>query len=243
MGKRSPFTPRKRWKLENLKILDFRRDLSLMVSTFRDLAAYADNIEGLVAEFEEGLETICELNVKKKVYRGKSNAIWWSNKLESMRSRVRALRRRFQRTRDPSERLRREVYYKAEYAKYKLMMKQAKQNKFLEFLESVIQKNKLGEVKNVITDKSVSVNLHRLRQENGEFTSSYEETRDYLIKYNFPSIDESYEINLDLLPDSEVMDFETDEIEACITAMRKGAPGIDCWSTEFLEEIFHVDKE
>ncbi|GBL80329.1 hypothetical protein AVEN_92244-1 [Araneus ventricosus] len=59
-----------------------------------------------------------------------------------MRSRVWVSRHRFQRTRDPSDRLRREVYYKAEYAKYKLMIKQAKQNKFL---ESVIQKNKLDE--------------------------------------------------------------------------------------------------
>ncbi|GBL80850.1 RNA-directed DNA polymerase from mobile element jockey [Araneus ventricosus] len=39
------------------------------------------------------------------------------------------------------------------------------------------------------------------------------------------------------------MDFETDKIEACITAMRKNAPGIDGWSIEFLEEIFYVDKE
>ncbi|GBL91877.1 hypothetical protein AVEN_172791-1 [Araneus ventricosus] len=111
-----------------------------MVSTFRDLAAYAENIEDFIADFEEGLETICELNVKKKVYRGKSNALWWSIKLESMRGRVRALRRRFQHTRNPSERLRREVYYKVEYAKYKLI-KQARQNKFLEFMESVIEKN------------------------------------------------------------------------------------------------------
>ncbi|GBM42957.1 hypothetical protein AVEN_140833-1 [Araneus ventricosus] len=140
MGKRSPFTPRKRWKVENLKILDFRRDLSLLVSTFRDLAAFAENIEDLIADFEKDLATICELNVKKKVYKLKFNAFWWSNKLDAMRSRVWALRRRFQRSPDPSERLRREVYYTAEYAKYKLMIKQGKQINFWSFGECYPEK-------------------------------------------------------------------------------------------------------
>ncbi|GBL86745.1 hypothetical protein AVEN_95993-1, partial [Araneus ventricosus] len=56
-------------------------------------------------------------------------------------------------------------------------------------------------------------------------------------------MDDRYEIDLDLLPVSEVVNIEIDEVEACITSMRKGAPGIDGWSIEFLEEIFYVDEE
>ncbi|GBN84057.1 hypothetical protein AVEN_172839-1 [Araneus ventricosus] len=109
---KSSVTKKSRWKLEKLKLIDFRRDLCCLIQTFCDIEIKKSNFTEVMRVLEEGLNLICENNCKKKSLREKQSAIWWSPNLEMMRSKTRALRRRYQRTRDDEERNRRKIIAK-----------------------------------------------------------------------------------------------------------------------------------
>ncbi|GBM27544.1 hypothetical protein AVEN_257856-1 [Araneus ventricosus] len=78
----------------------------------------------------------------------------------------------------------------------------------------IIQKNKVGVVKNVINDKRMDTKIYPIRKENGELTEDFNEGRDTIIKRHFPKIPKSME--------------------------KDGAPGPDGWA---LEEIFLANKD
>ncbi|GBN79732.1 hypothetical protein AVEN_38918-1 [Araneus ventricosus] len=110
------------------------------------------------------------------------DAIWWNPTLEIKRSRVRALRRRFQATREQNERLQRKIKYKREYAEYKLMIKKAKRECMIEFLEKITQKNSMGVIKNILKDKRLDIKMALIAQDNGELTRDFADSRDYVLK-------------------------------------------------------------
>ncbi|GBO45290.1 hypothetical protein AVEN_148131-1 [Araneus ventricosus] len=100
-----------------------KKDLKTLIEYFREIEINRHDIDDLLEQFDEGLRWICEKNKKPPKQKKKPDAIWWNPRLEIKRSRVRALRRRFQAQRDPDERLRRQVIFKKEQAEYKLMIK------------------------------------------------------------------------------------------------------------------------
>ncbi|GBM74703.1 hypothetical protein AVEN_274840-1 [Araneus ventricosus] len=99
------------WKIEEIFFMDFRKDLKTLIENFREIELYRHNIDDLLEQFEEGLRWICEKHKPKK-QKKKPDAIWWNSRLEIKRSRVRALRRRFQAQSDPDVRLRRQIIFK-----------------------------------------------------------------------------------------------------------------------------------
>ncbi|GBM16751.1 hypothetical protein AVEN_9349-1 [Araneus ventricosus] len=121
------------------------------------------------------------------------DAIWWNPTLEIKRSRVRALRRRFQATREKNERLQRKIKYKREYEEYKLMIKKAKREFMIEFLEKITQKNSMGVVKNILKDKRLDIKMALIIQDNGELTRHFSDSRDYVLRNIFPWLKRTYE--------------------------------------------------
>ncbi|GBO16797.1 hypothetical protein AVEN_189038-1, partial [Araneus ventricosus] len=95
--------------------------------------------------------------------------------------RGRALRRRFQATREQNERLQRKIKYKREYAEYKLMIKKAKRECMIEFLEKITQKKSMGVIKNILKDKRLDIKMALIVQDNGELTRDLADSREFLI--------------------------------------------------------------
>ncbi|GBO11323.1 hypothetical protein AVEN_228545-1 [Araneus ventricosus] len=120
------------------------------------------------------------------------DAIWWSPTLEIKRSRVRALRRRSQATREQNERFQRKIKYKKEYAEYKIMIKKAKRECIIEFLEN--HTKELGVIKNILKDKKLDIKKVLIVQDNGELNREFADSGDYVLKKHFPVVEEDIRV-------------------------------------------------
>ncbi|GBM25712.1 hypothetical protein AVEN_241984-1 [Araneus ventricosus] len=76
---------RKILKLQDMKILDFKRDLKELINTFSEADITSENLEDYIDKFYEGIYPICEINHKKISENKRKNAIWWNSNLEIKR--------------------------------------------------------------------------------------------------------------------------------------------------------------
>ncbi|GBN51415.1 hypothetical protein AVEN_170422-1 [Araneus ventricosus] len=153
-------------KLQDMKILDFKRDLKELINTLSEADITSENLEDYIDKFYEGLYLICEINQKKISENKRKNAMWWNSNLEIKRRKVRALRRRFQAIVDFEERTARRLIYKRELAKYKKEILIAKQICFRKFLDNVVKKNLFGIPYDIIKQKECNkLNLNRISRE------------------------------------------------------------------------------
>ncbi|GBM60053.1 hypothetical protein AVEN_147612-1 [Araneus ventricosus] len=165
-----------------------------MIVKLKEIKIDENNIEEILEGLDESMKYICAKNKKFKKHKVQLDAIWWNPTLEIKRSRVRALRRRFQATREQNERLQRKIKYKMEYGEYKLMIKKAKRECMIEFLEKIAQKNSMGVIKNILKDKRLGIKMALIVQDNGELTRDFADSRDYVLKKHFPRVEEDIRV-------------------------------------------------
>ncbi|GBN09883.1 hypothetical protein AVEN_198654-1 [Araneus ventricosus] len=156
---------RKILKFQDMKILDFKKDLKELINTFSEADITSENLKDYIDKFYEGLYLICEINQKKISENKRKNAIWWNSNLEIKRRKVRALRRRFQAIVDFEERIARRLIYKRELANYKKEILIAKQIRFRKFLDNVVKKNLFGIPYDIIKQNECNkLKLNRIRR-------------------------------------------------------------------------------
>ncbi|GBN53806.1 hypothetical protein AVEN_102874-1 [Araneus ventricosus] len=167
----SPRQVRRRtiWKLENLKILEFKSEMSKLVSYFSRIDLNKENLEEMLTNFSIRVVKTCIKCRKNKSMARRSNSVWWTQSLEIERSRVRALRRRFQACLEQVERSRKRIVFKGEFAKYKKKVLSAKTSSFRGFLEKLVNKNQLGIVKDVLKLGNIELRIERIRLASGVF--------------------------------------------------------------------------
>ncbi|GBN34331.1 hypothetical protein AVEN_170396-1, partial [Araneus ventricosus] len=72
---------RKILKLQDIKILDFKRDLKEIIKTFSEADITSENLEDYIDKFYEGLYLICEIN-QKKISENKGNGMLFKKELK-----------------------------------------------------------------------------------------------------------------------------------------------------------------
>ncbi|GBO11479.1 hypothetical protein AVEN_134500-2 [Araneus ventricosus] len=232
------------WKTENMKLIDFKLEISKLVRNYSEKTVSRGNLDEILSSFCHELTLICKKCKVKKTSKKWKSAIWWTKSLEAERSRIRALRRRFQACTESAERVRRRIFFKKEFTKYKRSILDAKTNSFKRFLEKLVNKNNLGLVKNVIKFSNIELRIEKIKLASGDYLENYGECRDFIIKSHFPlvSMADDFVINYD--DNGTYPEFTVNEVERCIGKMKRGkAPGEDGFSLEIIEEIFYADKD
>ncbi|GBM71857.1 hypothetical protein AVEN_229355-1 [Araneus ventricosus] len=116
-----------KWSLDKFEFLDFKIYLNNFLHKCRE---HNIDFEKSIDYIQNGLIRICsktKRRVKNKVQR---DAIWWNIELEIQRSKTRAFRRRFQSTRDPDLRSKRQTIYKHGLAKYTRLILKTERDSF-----------------------------------------------------------------------------------------------------------------
>ncbi|GBL95363.1 Putative protein in type-1 retrotransposable element R1DM [Araneus ventricosus] len=232
------------WKLENLKILEFKSEMSKLVSYFSKLDLNKENLEETLSNFCTRVVKICIKCRKNKGKARRNNSVWWTQSLEIERSRVRALRRRFQACLEQVERSRRRIVFKREFAKYKKHVVSAKTSSFRGFLGKLVNKNHMGIVKDVLKLGNIELRIEKIRLASGAFIEKSGECRDYILKFHFPVVQVEDTMDSDPILDEVYPEFTLNEIEMCISRMKRDkAPGEDGLSLGIIEEIFYADND
>ncbi|GBN08430.1 Retrovirus-related Pol polyprotein from type-1 retrotransposable element R1 [Araneus ventricosus] len=231
------------WKLENLKILEFKLEMNKLVSHFSRIDLNKDNLEEMLSKFCSRLVKICIKCRKNRGFVKMNNAVWWTQNLETERSRIRALRRRFQACLEQTERIRRRITFKKEFSKYKKLILSAKTFSFRGFLEKLVNKNNLGLVKDVLKLGNIELRIEKIRLASGVYIENFEECRNHILKFHFPMAQVEDTADLGLCADEAYPEFSLDEVEMCINKMKRDkAPGEDGFSLSIIEEIFYADS-
>ncbi|GBM38873.1 Retrovirus-related Pol polyprotein from type-1 retrotransposable element R1 [Araneus ventricosus] len=119
--------------------------------------------------------------------KNKKNAIWWNTELEILRSKVRALRRKFQATREQDLRKKREIRYKKELATYTSRILLAKQTCFRKFLDSILKTNTFDAFYKLIKERAgIFGEMKHIRMENGEYTKNFRDSIQVVLEHQFP---------------------------------------------------------
>ncbi|GBL94457.1 hypothetical protein AVEN_235572-1 [Araneus ventricosus] len=157
---------RKILKLQDMKILNFKRDLKELINTFSETDITSENLE----EFYKRLYIICEINQKKIAEDKRRNAIWWNSNREIKKRKVRALKRQFQGIEEFEERAARRLIYKRELDNYKKEILIAKQTCFKKFLNNEVKKNLFGIPYDIIKQNECNkLNLNIVSRGHGAF--------------------------------------------------------------------------
>ncbi|GBM70221.1 hypothetical protein AVEN_233877-1 [Araneus ventricosus] len=160
-----------------------------------------DDVDFFVHKFQNVIVNSCWKNRRKRITKGK-NAIWWNPFLEIERSRIRALRRRFQATSEPEERIRRKIYFKRELTKYKRTCIETKMATFRDRLDKIVVVNTFYSFYRLIDDRfSTSQDLVQMLDDNGQEIDTHSKIREYILKFHFPTID-----------DDEILSVQSDKI-------------------------------
>ncbi|GBO09591.1 hypothetical protein AVEN_102715-1 [Araneus ventricosus] len=232
------------WKTENMKLSDFKLEISKLVRNYSEKSISRGNLDEILSSFCHELTLICKKCKVKKTSRKWKSAIWWTKSLEAERSRIRALRRRFQACTESAERVRRRIFFKKEFMKYKRSILDAKTNSFKRFLEKLANKNNLGLVKNVLKFSNIELRIEKIKLANGDYLENYGECRDFIIKSHFPLVPVADDFVINYDDNGTYPEFTVNEVERCIGKMKRGkAPGEDGFSLEIIEEIFYADKD
>ncbi|GBN01574.1 hypothetical protein AVEN_244657-1 [Araneus ventricosus] len=126
----------KKWKLSELNFWRFKELLNIFfVNKGFEVGGDIDS-----EQIQQGLVDICFKSRKIRFYK-QQNSVWWNQELESVRSLVRALRRRYQKIYEMSERLKRQIIFKKHLAIYVKKIALAKENSFRNFLSSIVKVN------------------------------------------------------------------------------------------------------
>ncbi|GIY36428.1 uncharacterized protein CDAR_568721 [Caerostris darwini] len=175
------------------------------------------------------------------------NAIWWSQNLRALRSKVRALRRLYQREPDANARQIKLINYKNLQAIYKRNILNSKRECFKGFVDKITTKNIYGKNFKILLDKTTRNRIiNPIKDDTGQFTKSLSETMLKIIKHHF-----TYDL---LVAQTEVVyhtvenseehkEILTQEVEEIISKIKLNkSPGPDNIPGELVKEMFYANK-
>ncbi|GBL97235.1 Retrovirus-related Pol polyprotein from type-1 retrotransposable element R1 [Araneus ventricosus] len=173
---------------------------------------------------------------------------WWDGELEVQRKKTCALRTRFQRCRNPTERPLRRELYKREAARYRFLIKQKSRLCFEAYCTEVSEIHPFQLPYKLAAGKlRTATILHCVQRPDGSFTKSMAETVDTIVTGLFPLDDSSSEtmtqrevrrlvseyVGLDSAPP-----FSAWEIQGVIDQMApRKAPGLDGLTVEVVRVL------
>lgn len=232
--RRLPSSYTQRWRLKDMNRERFSQDLCALDLPECDQENTDQNIDFLVSN----LQTLCRRHTRRRTGRARS-AYWWTDGLAIDRKRVRALRRKSQRTLSPERRREAVDNYRRARAEYKRALLRTKRKAFQSFLSDSLVSDKMGQVIGVVRGRFRPDDPAALVLGSGQVISSYAEIQSELAKYHFRLTD-------DCLVWSEAVDyldviipFTAEELELALEGSPPGkAPGHDGLGKEFVDEVY-----
>ncbi|GIX87699.1 reverse transcriptase domain-containing protein [Caerostris darwini] len=175
--------------------------------------------------------------------RKKRFAIWWTRELQTKKSFTRALRRLYQKEKDPSTREIKKLNYRKQQANYKKLILNTKRAKFKEFIDKITSSNLFGNTYKIFSNKKTRCNASKpILNSAGSLTNNIAEYRDAILEYHFPwsNRPNTYYYNYDT---SDIIQFNSAEIESIIDRIKPNkAAGVDGIPGEIIKEIFITNK-
>lgn len=232
-----PIKCKNRISLHRLKMDKFllASDAIINSSDWRNLTI--DHINSFIINLQNSLFYLAKNNTRTKITKKKINAPWWNTELKILRSKVRALRRQFQKETEPQLRKIKKEKYKKEHALYKRKIIYTKRSSFKEFIESTFSGEPYYKSTNFLKAKRREI-LCNIMKSDGTFTSSRQESIETIINAHFLSLGTT--IIFDSHNDSnEFIKTNLNEIKTALKNMNnKKAPGLDGLNKEIIEFIF-----
>ncbi|GBN17961.1 Putative protein in type-1 retrotransposable element R1DM [Araneus ventricosus] len=175
------------WSLDKLNFLDFKVHLNEFLDKCKK---YDIDFEDSIDLIQNQLIKVCSMSRKKARNKERRDAVWWNTELEIQRSYTRALRRRFQSTYSPDLRLRRQVKFKCELAKYTKMIAEAKRTSFRNFLKDIVKVNTFDSFYRLIKhNTNLFKDLGCIKLADGSFTTSFGQSLQAILFHHFPILD------------------------------------------------------
>ncbi|GIX83497.1 probable RNA-directed DNA polymerase from transposon BS [Caerostris darwini] len=172
-----------------------------------------------------------------------NGAVCWTRELRAKRSKTRALRRLYQKEKDPTIRTTKMAAFKRCQAEYKKLIIATKANKFKSFINSVTFSSFFGKNFKILSQKKKRhSSLNCILRDDGSITSSLQDSYLEILSFHFP-----YLASVDLGPPSfssaqDWVPLSTMELEAVIEGIKpKKASGIDGLSGEIVKEVFYAN--
>ncbi|PZO93252.1 MAG: hypothetical protein DI617_08965 [Streptococcus pyogenes] len=214
-----------RWRLHDLNWLDFKESISALPTKFPTVDIDCNNIEDTIESIEREIQSYCKAHKRKKEKNAAQHAVWWTKGLQIQRSKVRALRRRFQAETDSHERAHKKQQYKRELAVYRRAILKEKKSNFREYLQNIAVKNAFDCHYKIAKDKYQRADFSTpVLKEDGTLTDSALETEKTILRYHFPVVQDVVQRDN---PTPQIMHNITQfEVEAALKDMNNAkAPG------------------
>lgn len=175
---------------------------------------------------------------RKKIRTERRNAPWWDTSFRSIRSKVRALRRQYQKEEDQSFRKTKREKYRRELAVYKRKILVAKSNCYKKYISNVLNSGKYYDITKFVNKERRTVNC-MIKNAQGELTSNRNEAIKTIIKYHFRTDEETNERIDYCISSNNYVPTNKIEIKAVIDSMaRNKTPGIDMIPIEIYSEVY-----
>ncbi|GBM31522.1 Putative protein in type-1 retrotransposable element R1DM [Araneus ventricosus] len=179
---------------------------------------------------------------------------WWDSDLEVNRKKTQTLRSRYQRCRREEERSMRRIVYKKQEAHYKWLIKQKCRASFELFCQQLVANNAFDLPYKIVAGKiRKQTVLQSVKNSNGQFTNTIEETIQTIVQALFPTDDSTQETYVQRKKretvntySSTILDkqFTKQEITYAISTLKKKkAPGIDGISIEIIKELHDMNPD
>lgn len=228
-------TLKKRWKLRNLDWVNFQSRIYQLTekNPLDDLNPM--EIGSFVEEMEGEILNICkETELKNRRGTREKHVIWWSPELTSIRSRVRAFRRKYQKEQDVILRNEKRMDYKKELAMYRKRMCAAKKKHFQNYLERTVVQNAFGKLKK-------REQLGPIYKESGERIVAQDEVEKEILGFHFKEVVDYCSCDYSHVEDEpEIMEYE---VENALGEMNVGrAPGFNGLELDIYVAVFLVAK-
>lgn len=243
------------WKRTNPDIL--KKELEKEIGRIRVQWTKDREINEIINEITDRIIVCCERAERKG--RGKKpggnhkEAPWWSAELNTLRKRVSAARRRWQRTlNDEGLRMKMRVIYKKLQALLKGKIRKAKFDCWRAFLENIDVKDPFGQQFSFLKGKpNYSLNLHPVKNAEGVIPEDQRETIQNLLEYHFPkdnrekegkSHEEKRNSNYSLEQNDQ--EFTEEEVKETFRESNKNkAPGPDGIPMEVMVKVFEANPK
>lgn len=196
-----------------------------------------ETINSYITNLQSSLFELANSNTRPKIDKKKLNAPWWNVELQTLRKKVRALRRQFQKETEPQARIIKKNKYKKEHAYYKKKILSAKSKSFKEFIENTFSGEPYYKSTNFVKTKRQDI-LCNIMKPDGTYTSNRQESIETIINAHFLST----KTTTDLVSNYISYDFiktNSHEISLALKNMHnKKAPGLDGLNKEIIESLF-----
>ncbi|GBO30576.1 hypothetical protein AVEN_113931-1, partial [Araneus ventricosus] len=232
----------KKWKLSELNFWRFKELLNIFVNKGFEVG---DDIDSLIEHIQQGLVDICFRSRKIRNFK-QQNSVWWNQELESMRSLVRALRRRYQKIYETTERVRRQIIFKKHLAIYVSKFALAKENSFRTFLGSIVKVNTFDSFyKLVKKNYNLTGGVQCVMRDTGVLTGSLRESMEVILEHFFSRLETNLNQNQIRFRDNyfgfpEITEVEISRIFA--SCANDKAPGPDGLTLGIIREFYDLNK-